>query len=76
MVVITNGGMKLEIPYESFKQDYEPFGWKIIEDKRIPKEEKVIAEDKRIDKNEQKKKEATETIVENKKEDKEIKKKK
>lgn len=63
MVVITNGGMKLEIPYESFKQDYEPFGWKIIEDKRI-------------DKNEQKKKEATETIVENKKEDKEIKKKK
>lgn len=63
MVVITNGGMKLEIPYESFKQDYEPFGWKIIEDKRI-------------DKNEQKKKETTETIVENKKEDKEIKKKK
>ena len=63
MVVITNGGMKLEIPYESFKQDYQPFGWKIIEDKRI-------------DKNEQKKKEATETIVENKKEDKEIKKKK
>ena len=40
MVVITNGGMKLEIPYESFKQDYQPFGWKIIEDKRIPKEEK------------------------------------
>lgn len=60
MVVISDGGsLKLKIPYESFKQDYEPFGWKIIEDKRI-------------DKNEQKKKEATETIVE----DKEIKKKK
>ena len=60
MVVISDGGsLKLKIPYESFKQDYEPFGWKIIEDKRI-------------DKNEQKEKEATETIVE----DKEIKKKK
>ena len=64
MVVISDGcSLKLKIPYESFKQDYEPFGWKIIEDKRI-------------DKIEQKKKEATETIVENKKEDKEIKKKK
>lgn len=64
MVVISDGGsLKLKIPYESFKQDYEPFGWKIIEDKRI-------------DKNEQKKKGTTETIVENKKEDKEIKKKK
>ena len=54
MVVISDGGsLKLKIPYESFKQDYEPFGWKIIEDKRI-------------DKNEQKEKEATETIVEDK----------
>ncbi|HIS12719.1 MAG TPA: hypothetical protein IAB40_06405 [Candidatus Onthocola stercoravium] len=50
MVVITNGGMKLEIPYESFKQDYEPFGWKILEDKRIPKEEKVIAKDTKEEK--------------------------
>ena len=40
MVVISDGGsLKLKIPYESFKQDYEPFGWKIIEDERIDKSE-------------------------------------
>lgn len=51
MVVISDGGnMKLIVPYESYKQDYEPFGWKILEDKRIPKEDKVIAKDTKEEK--------------------------
>lgn len=51
MVVISDGGnMKLTVPYESYKQDYEPFGWKILEDKRIPKEDKVIAKDTKEEK--------------------------
>lgn len=51
MVVISDGGsLKLKIPYESFKQDYEPFGWKIIEDERIPKEDKIIVKDTKEEK--------------------------
>lgn len=51
MVVISDGGnVRLEVPYESYKQDYEPFGWKIIEDKRIPKEDKIIVKDTKEEK--------------------------
>ena len=51
MVVISDGGsLKLKIPYESFKQDYEPFGWKIIEDEKIPKEDKIIVKDTKEEK--------------------------